>query len=72
MFFLILEDTCLSKAILGVPVVAQEQQTQLGFHTLASPIKDPAFAMSGGLDYRCGSDPALLWLWCRLAATAPI
>ena len=21
---------------------------------------------------RCGSDPALLWLWHRLAATAPI
>ena len=21
---------------------------------------------------RCGSDLALLWLWCRLAATAPI
>ena len=22
--------------------------------------------------HRCSSDPALLWLWCRLAATAPI
>ena len=21
---------------------------------------------------KCGSDPGLLWLWCRLAATAPI
>ena len=21
---------------------------------------------------RCGSDPTLLWLWCRQAATAPI
>ena len=21
---------------------------------------------------RCGLDPALLWLWCRKAATAPI
>jgi len=21
---------------------------------------------------RCGSDPELLWLWCRLAATTPI
>ena len=20
---------------------------------------------------RCGSDPELLWLWCRLATTAP-
>ena len=28
--------------------------------------------MSCGVDHRCGSDPALLWLWHRLAATAPI
>ena len=28
--------------------------------------------MSCGLGRRCGSDPALLWLWCRLAAKAPI
>ena len=28
--------------------------------------------MSCGVGHRCGSDPALLWLWCRLAATAPI
>ena len=21
---------------------------------------------------RCGSDPALLWLWCRLTAAAPV
>ena len=28
--------------------------------------------MSCGVGYRHGSDPALLWLWCRLAATAPI
>ena len=25
-----------------------------------------------GIGHRHGSDPALLWLWCRLAATAPI
>ena len=25
--------------------------------------------MSCGADLRLGSDPALLWLWCRLAAT---
>ena len=24
------------------------------------------------MGYRCGSDPALLWLWCKLAAGAPI
>ena len=28
--------------------------------------------MSRGVDCRRGSDPALLWLWCGLAATAPI
>ena len=28
--------------------------------------------MSCGVGGRRGSDPALLWLWCRLAATAPI
>ena len=28
--------------------------------------------MSCGVGRRCGSDPALLWFWHRLAATAPI
>jgi len=28
--------------------------------------------MSRGVGCRCGLDPALLWLWCRLAATALI
>ena len=28
--------------------------------------------MSCGVGQRRGSDPTLLWLWCRLAATAPI
>jgi len=28
--------------------------------------------MNCGVGCRRGSDPALLWLWCRLAATAPI
>ena len=28
--------------------------------------------MSCGVGLRCCSDPALLWLWCRLAAAAPI
>ena len=28
--------------------------------------------MSCGVVCKCGSDPALLWLWCRPAATAPI
>ena len=28
--------------------------------------------MSCGVDQRLGSDPELLWLWCRLVATTPI
>ena len=28
--------------------------------------------MSCGVDNRCSSDPMLLWLWCRLVATALI
>ena len=28
-------------------------------------------AVSHGVGRRCGSDPALLWLWCRPAAAAP-
>ena len=28
--------------------------------------------MSCGEGHRLGSDPALLWLWCRLEDTAPI
>ena len=27
--------------------------------------------MSCGVARRCGSDPMLLWLWCRPAAVAP-
>ena len=29
-------------------------------------------AVSCGVGRRLGLDPALLWLWCRLAAAAPI
>ena len=28
--------------------------------------------MSCGVGCRCGSDPMLLWLWCRPVAIAPI
>ena len=37
---------------------------------LAQWVKD--LALSCGLDCRCSLDPALLWLWCRPVATAPI
>ena len=29
-------------------------------------------AVSYGVGRRCSSDPALLWLWCRPVATAPV
>ena len=34
--------------------------------------KDPACCVSYSIGCRLGSDPVLLWLWCWLAASAPI
>ena len=39
---------------------------------LAQWVNDPGIAVSCGVGRRRGLDPALLWLWRRLAATAPI
>ena len=39
---------------------------------LAQWVKDPSVAVSYGVGRRRGSDPVLLWLWCRPVATAPI
>ena len=39
---------------------------------LAQWVKESGVAMSCGVGCRCDSDPALLWLWRRLAAMAPI
>jgi len=39
---------------------------------LAQWDRDPALAVSCGVGRRHGSDPALLWLWCRPVATTPI
>ena len=39
---------------------------------LAHWVKGSSVAVSGGVGQRHGSDPALLWLWCRPAAAAPI
>ena len=40
---------------------------------LAQWVKDLAcLAASCLVGHRCGSDPTLLWLWCRLVATALI
>ena len=35
-------------------------------------VKDPSVAVNCGVGHRCGSDRALLWLWLRPAAAAPI
>ena len=39
---------------------------------LAQWVKGSTVAAACGTDCRHGSDPALLWLWCRLAAIALI
>ena len=39
---------------------------------LAQWVNDNGIAVSCGVGRRWGSDPALLWLWRRLAATAPV
>ena len=33
-------------------------------------VRDPALPMSCDIGRRRGQDPALLWLWCRLAAVS--
>ena len=39
---------------------------------LAQWVNDPVLPVSCGVGCRRGSDPALLWLWCRLVAKARI
>ena len=39
---------------------------------LAQWAKDPALPQATSVGHRCGWDLALLWLWCRLAAAAPV
>ena len=41
-------------------------------HALDHWAKGSSIAKSCGVGYRCGSDMALLWLWCRPATAAPI
>ena len=60
----------------GIPVVAQRLKTRHNvcedaglIPGLAQWVRDPAIC---GIGCRCGSDLALLWLWCTPAATAPI
>ena len=55
----------------GVPIVVLWLTNLTGIHEDAGLI--PGIAGScGGVGNKCGLAPALLWLWCRPAATAPI
>ena len=60
----------------GVAIVAQQVKNPTGIHEdvgsipdLAQWVKDLVCHKLWGC--RCGSNPALLWLWYRLAAAAP-
>ena len=60
-----------------VPVVAQWLTNPTRNHEVAGSVpalvqwvNDPALPC--GVGCRCSLDPTLLWLWCRLVATAPI
>ena len=62
--------------ITGVPVVAQWITNPTSIHEDARLIPGLAqgsdVAVSCSVGYRCNLDPALLWLWQRQAAAAPI
>ena len=57
--------------------MAQQVKNLTGIHedvglfpSLAQWVKGSGVTTSCGVGRRCDSDPALLWLWCKPAATA--
>ena len=58
----------------GVPIVAQwKESMRMRFDPWPCSVgRGSGVAVSCGVGRRCGLDPTLLWLWCRLEATAPI
>ena len=60
----------------GVAVVVQQEPSivsvRMQVRSLTSLSGLRSIATSCGVSHRCGSDPVLLWLWCRLAAVALI
>ena len=55
------------------PIVVQQKQTWLvSMKMQVLPLALLSRLRSCGVGHRCGSDPVLLWLWRRPAATAPI
>ena len=54
--------------------MVQQVKNPTSIHEVAAWVKDPgsSTAASCSVGRRCGSDPVLLWLWCRLAAAALI
>ena len=71
-----LNHLCIKKSSPGAPVMSQWLTNPTRKHGVEGLI--PGFAqwvgiaVSCGVGCRLGSDPALLWLWCRPASTALI
>ena len=71
-------DVCIFKITKwGGPVVPQQVKNTISIHEYAGSIPGLAHWVKGsgiascGIGHRCGSDLALLWLWCRPVPTAP-